>query len=261
MGSATCIYYYADQAGNVLADNPRCCMDIFVPQELRPASPAGAPAFVWFHGGGFTVGDKNAGPVFVKMVNDLGFACVLPGYRLHPEVSHPHYFDDGAQALAWLQQHGQEHGIDTKRIFVGGISAGAYLVLMLVMNARLLANVGGDAHALQGAFILSGQMTTHFKIRDEKGFGPHAVVSDEHSPMFHTRPDAPPIALLVADNDIPNRLEENALFAAALRNSGHKNVSFQIVTERDHATINERFTQPADPVQLALAQFLEKHLR
>ncbi|PTY03398.1 hypothetical protein DB346_05820 [Verrucomicrobia bacterium LW23] len=253
MGNATCIYYYGE---GPLADNPLCCMDIHMPA----GASAPVPVLVWFHGGGFATGSKDFGPEYVRIVTDLGYAMAIPNYRLAPAARHPEYLRDGATALAWVQRNGAAYGLDIQRLMLGGISAGAYLAALLHLHPTLLAQAGGDASAIRGNFLLSGQVTTHFQILAEQGISPYAVVSDDLSPLRHIRPGLPPIALLVGDNDIPNRLEENALFAAALRRAGNTQVLSAVIPHREHGDMEGRMPEPGDPVQVALVEFLRKLL-
>lgn len=103
----------------------------------RPAgAPVAAPALVWFHGGGFVIGDLDtADGVCRALCRRAGVMVVSVGYRLAPEHPFPAPLDDATAAFDWVRAHGSELGIDADRIAVGGDSAGANLAAVTA-NAR-----------------------------------------------------------------------------------------------------------------------------
>lgn len=114
---------------------------VFTPEGTRP--PQGWPAFMWFHGGGWAVGD-------IAMGNDLcALICrrarcvvVTVGYRLAPEHPFPAAFDDAVHALRWLagaEEGAARLGVDPGSIAVGGTSAGGQLAASLALKAATLA--------------------------------------------------------------------------------------------------------------------------
>ena len=83
-----------------------------------------------------------------------------------------------------------------------------------------------DANDLAGLIAITGHAITHFTVRDEKGIDALKPVVDEFAPLFHVRPDAPPILLLTGNRELEllGRYEENAYLMRMLRLSGHKEV-------------------------------------
>jgi len=228
----------------------RCRLDLYLPS--GPASSV----LVWFHGGGLTEGDKKVGEPLGRMLARHGIASVMANYRLNPHAKFPAYLLDAANAVVWMSRHATEHGLDPKKIFIGGISAGAYLAAMLALDERYLRAEGLDPAVLRGCIILSAQVATHFKVREEKGLPTAGVVSDEAAPMYYVRKDTMPLLLMVAQDDIPNRLEENQLFLTALKNTGNTRVAFKLIPGRTHNTLDTQVSEPGDPVGEAMVEFL-----
>jgi len=66
----------------------------------------------------------------------IGIAVVVPNYRLSPKATFPAYIQDAAAAVVWVRQQMPKYGADSNKFFVGGHSAGGYLLLMLAMKPR-----------------------------------------------------------------------------------------------------------------------------
>lgn len=223
----------------------------------RPANAAArTPAIVWFHGGGLQEGDKADVAAFGRTLAAAGVAVFTPNYRLHPHAEYPAFVADAAQAVTWVWQRADELNVDRSRVFVGGHSAGAYLAALLVMDPRHLALVGVSADELAGGLFISGQMVTHRTVREQRGLAPHRLLVDDASPLHHLRAEAPPVLLLVAEHDLPYRVEENQLFAAALRAAGHRQVHLEQMADRDHGSIGFRIPEPDDAVARRLIDFI-----
>ena len=116
-------------------------------------------------------------------------------------------------------------GFDKSKIFVGGMSAGAYLAAITVMNPKFLSAYGLHYKNIAGLVILSGQMTKHFKIKEEMGDtrGQFVPNFDEYAPMANLAADLPPMLLVTGQSglDMPARPEENSFVAASLKSMGH----------------------------------------
>ena len=95
------------------------------------------PALLYFHGGGFVVGSVESHDVLCRQLSALaGCAVVSVDYRLAPEHRFPTAAHDAWDALQWLAINGENLGIDTTRLAVGGDSAGGTLAAVCAILAR-----------------------------------------------------------------------------------------------------------------------------
>ena len=104
----------------------------------RGAADAGPlPALVYFHGGGWTIGDLDTHDVVCRTLADLARAAVVSvDYRLAPEHKFPAAVDDAVAATRWVAREAGRLGIDARRIAVGGDSAGGNLAAVVALAAR-----------------------------------------------------------------------------------------------------------------------------
>jgi acetyl esterase len=148
-------------------------------QAVEPSWAEPAPALIYYHGGGFTVGSVDTHDALCRMFARDGKCTVLSvDYRLAPEHKFPTAVNDAFDALVWLHAHAAEFGIDAGRLAVGGDSAGGTLATVCAVLARdagialslqLLIYPGTtgyqetDSHSrLADGFLLSGETIQWF---------------------------------------------------------------------------------------------------
>lgn len=225
---------YYDKSVTGAADSyqaSQCMLDLRYPENTT-----GFATVVWFHGGGLTSGKRH----FIDLL-DKTIAVAAVSYRLSPKVEHPGYLQDAAAATAWVIRNIAQYGGDSNKVFVAGHSAGGYLSAMIGMDPRWMAERGIDHNSLAGIMPVSGQMTTHFHVKKQRGdTGPEfRPIIDEFAPLYHSASNLPPICLILGDRRIEykNRVEENALLDVSLRNLGHPHVEFYEMGGLNHGTV------------------------
>lgn len=107
---------------------------------VRVYTPAGAgpfPLLVFFHGGGWVIGDLESHDGACRsLTNQAGCVTVAIDYRLAPEHKFPAAVDDCYAAAVWVSEHAREFNGDAKRVAVGGDSAGGNLAAVVSILAR-----------------------------------------------------------------------------------------------------------------------------
>jgi len=210
------IHYYDDSTNH--SDtyiDERCVLDIYYPKNAEDFATV-----VWFHGGGLTGGNKSI-PLALK---EKGIGIVAVNYRLFPKVKAPVYIEDAAAAVSWVFNNIRDYGGDPSLIFLSGHSAGGYLASMIGLDKSWLNAHNTDADKIAGLIPFSGHTITHFTVRKEQGIPGTQPVIDSLAPLFHVRPDAPPLLLITGDRELEllGRYEENAYMMRMMKVVGHK---------------------------------------
>lgn len=103
----------------------------------RPGPDDGLPVLVWFHGGGWTLGDLDVSDgVCRHLAAEAGCVVVSVDHRLAPEHPFPAPLEDAYAAVAWVAGNAAELGGDPRRVAVGGESSGANLAAAACLLAR-----------------------------------------------------------------------------------------------------------------------------
>jgi acetyl esterase len=110
-------------------------------------APGRQPALLYYHGGGWVIGDRDTHDVVCRhLANAAGCTVLSVDYRLAPEHKFPAAVDDAYAAAAWAAREAESLGIDGTRLAVGGDSAGGNLAAVVALLAR---DRGGPALSFQ----------------------------------------------------------------------------------------------------------------
>ncbi|HEY7205266.1 MAG TPA: alpha/beta hydrolase [Methylomirabilota bacterium] len=205
---------------------------------VRLYAPAGVgphPVLVFYHGGGWVIGDLYTHDGLCRsIVNAAGCAVASVDYRLAPEFKFPVAVEDSYAALKWVAANGPRLGLDSARLAVGGDSAGGNLAAVMALLAR---DRRGPRILLQ---VLAYPVTNHdlgtksyvenatgylLTTEDMRWFWRHYLSREEQGQEVTASPlrakslaDLPPALVMTAGCD-PLRDEGDA-YAARLRDAG-----------------------------------------
>jgi len=122
---------------------------IYTPKSLRRKDGL-APCLVFFHGGGWVIGNLETHDVVCRKLAHEGELIVISvDYRLAPEHKFPAAVDDAIIATQWIAANARQHGIDASRLMVGGDSAGGNLAAVAALAAR-----DGNGPAIAGQLLI-----------------------------------------------------------------------------------------------------------
>lgn len=189
---------------------------------------------VYFHGGGFVVGDLDSHEMHaVRLANEAQCIVVNVDYRLAPENRFPCAFDDCWTATQWAAQNIARLGGDVKRLAVGGDSAGGNL-------AAAVAVAAGNAGLVLCAQLLLYPATN---LSIMKGLPEQAYLGDQLAVLSLDWRASPALApshaglcpaiLAVGPHDF--LYKDNVAYLKVLRSAGIP------VTYREFPTLNHGF--------------------
>ena len=222
----------------------------------RPLTGGKSPAVLLIHGGGWTGKDgrwqmnRIAGKLAKR-----GYVVLNVTYRLAPRWTYPAPVDDLREAVKWMQDHAEEHGIDPQRIATFGYSAGGYLAALTGLiegKQEIRAIVAGGAPS-NLTFYPGGDLVPQFLGGTQQQIPQRFK---EASPVNYVTPESPPMFIYHGTKDrLVPREHAEAMIAALKKNR----VPYETywVEGRDHIPA---FLLPAGSVDAAI-DFLDRQLR
>ncbi|MCK9858891.1 alpha/beta hydrolase [Paenibacillus sp. ATY16] len=102
-----------------------------------PDAPKKLPAILYIHGAGWVFGNAHTHD---RLIRELAVgaeaAVVFPNYSLSPEAKYPAAIEEIYAALQWIAENGEEHGLDTSRLYVAGDSVGGNMTAAITLMAK-----------------------------------------------------------------------------------------------------------------------------
>lgn len=215
-------------------------VDRDIPVEIIwPATDSGLAlprnTLVYFHGGGFVVGDLDSHQAHaVRLANESECVVVNVDYRLAPEHRFPAAYDDCLAVTRWAHDHIDRLGGQTHRLAIGGDSAGGNLAAAVAITCR-------DLSITLAAQLLLYPATDLLRF---KGVPEKAYLGEEHMAQLGLDPRASPLYALSHMGLAPTILgvghhdflyDDNMAYAAKLRSANVR------LTLREFPTLNHGF--------------------
>jgi acetyl esterase len=201
----------------------------------KPAGMGPHPVLVFYHGGGWVIGDLYTHDGICRsIVNAAGCAVASVDYRLAPEFKYPVPVEDSYAGLLWVVANATRLGLDPARIAVGGDSAGGNLAAVMALLARdrrgprlLLQILVYPVTNYDFGYASYRENATGFVLttEDMRWFWRHYLSREEQGRELMASPmqaksvaDLPPALVITAGCD-PLR-DEGEAYAARLRDAG-----------------------------------------
>jgi acetyl esterase len=218
-------------------DGPHGTIPLRLYRPLGADAAAALPVLVYYHGGGWVIGDLDTHDTLCReLANGAGCAVVAVDYRLSPEHRFPVAVEDSLAATHWVCAHAAELHLDAARLAVGGDSAGGNLAAVVSIAARdsgdlpiafqLLIYPATDQHRTAPSHAENGE--GYLLTNDTMDYFTGHYIPDpsqyrdwRSSPLLH--PDLsklPPALVLTAGYD-PLR-DEGAEYAKRLTAAGNR---------------------------------------
>lgn len=235
-------------------------LDIWAPEA---AGGAARPVVIFWYGGGWAKGDRTSYAFAGRALARAGFLVVIPDYRKVPQVHFPAFLDDGAEAVAWVEDNIAQFGGDPRRLAFMGHSAGAYEAVMLALDSKRLVAAGADPANVKAAVGLSGPYD-FYPFTSDRAINAMSQWPrpEETQPITFARADAPPLLLVTSDGDETVRPKNANNLGAKLRALGAP-VEVKNYGPLDHEEIVMALSVPfrsKGPVLADSVAFLRTHL-
>ena len=179
--------------------------------DLFPSGRSDAPLFVFIHGGYWQMRAKElfrflaTGP----LAHGIGFANV--GYTLAPDATLREIVDEVQSAITWIAANAGAHGVDARRLFVSGWSAGGHLTAMSLAHPAVSGGL-----AISGIYDLEPIRLSYL---NEKLRLPESDV-EPLSPLRNMPKSSPPLAITYGTGELPELQRQSREYAGARANAG-----------------------------------------
>lgn len=208
--------------------DPRQHLDVYSPPQA-----ANRPVVVFWYGGSWVTGRKSEYRFVGTTLAEHGIVAVIPDYRLYPQVHFPAFDEDGARAVAWVEEHVREFGGDPHRIVLMGHSAGGHTAAFLAFNHAFLRKFGADPGCIVGLVGLSGTYVLVPGSAEERATFPPPYTEKDWQPIRFVDDRAPPTLLLHGMDD-KEVLAQEAIQLRDVMLRDHLRVELHLYPHRGH---------------------------
>jgi acetyl esterase len=232
----------------------------------RPRAEGALPVLVYYHGGGWVIGNIEAVDRSMRLLADVAKTIVVSvDYRLAPEHPYPASWDDAEDAFGWAAANAAQLGGDPSRVCVGGDSAGGNMSVVVTSRTR---KAGKPSPACQLLYYAAVDNRPVPEMRKDylsarlfwQGFGLDVPFTDyvhravfpgmnlaqpEISPIFADDLEKMPPTLVAAAGFDPLRDSDRA-YATALKKAGVRTVYLEYPSLRHGFLQHTRVTKEAD---------------
>lgn len=193
-------------------------LDIYSPKESRGAKK---DVIVFYYGGRWQSGSKETFRFVGATLARRGFVTVIPEFRKYPQVRFPVFIEDGARALAWVDEHIGAYGGRRDHIHLAGHSSGAHMAALLTVDTHYLAAEGKDARSIIKDFAgLAGPFAFTPEDKDlVEMFGPPERYPQMQVTTF-VEGREPPMLLLYGEEDDTVLAYNHERLAGRIREKG-----------------------------------------
>jgi acetyl esterase len=205
----------------------------------RPVAAEGLPVVVFFHGGGFVMGDIASHDALCQdLAAGSGCAFLSVEYRLAPEARYPAPVYDCYAAATWISVNGAELGVDGTRLAVAGNSSGGCMAAAVGLVARDRGTPPIRFQLLMYPVLDARRSMASYSENADQGLSPAQMAWfwNHYLPGDHGRGDEPyaspmratefgglpPALVITADLDVLR--DEGAAFAHELAAAGVNSV-------------------------------------
>ena len=222
-------------------------LDIF-PAAPDGATSAGAPVFVFIHGGYWRALSSKDYSLVATGLRQRGITTVVVNYALCPQVSIEEIVRQVRAAVAWCLRNIAAHGGDPARMVVGGHSAGGHLTAMCLQTAWA-ADYGLPQDPLAGAVLISGL----YDLRPLRySYLQPMIQLDEGivqrcSPLFGVRASRTPALVTWGGNESAEFARQSASWHGAYTALGSP-ATLQAVDGAHHFSVLDGFEDPGSPL-------------
>jgi acetyl esterase len=158
------------------------------------------PAFLFFHGGGFVLGDFLTHERLVRdLVSDSEITAIFINYTRSPEARYPTAINEAYAATKWVAANGDEITVDGKRLALVGNSAGANIAAVTALKCKL---EGGPA--LKGQLLFCPMTDANFETSSYNEYAEGYLITKNMMKWFW-------------DNHVPDLVQRREVYASPLQ--------------------------------------------